>query len=762
MKVSPRTRVILLAGFLLVLFNYRGFAQCSTPTNLIVNNLTSTSGSFDWSSVSGATSYILKVRPTGSSTWRRISSSNSSETVTGLLPNTNYEAKVRSDCGGIEGNYTSYMYFTTLSNNPCQIPNVYYFTSNDKTANSCRVGWRTISGANSYYVRYKVRYSSAAWINLPASTNSLQLTGLSPLTQYEFQVQTVCSGGSSAFSSSGIFTTTNSGCGAPANLLVANVTTSSAILKWSPVNCAMRYEVDHRRSGQLWTTDTTSLSQYPLSQLTQATNYEFRVRSVSSDGTASASSVIYSFTAGSGACGQPASLVASTVSTNGATLTWNAVPSATYYNVRYRLAGASSWQTLTANGTSTVIGGLSPDNAYEFQVQSICPSGPGSYSSTSTFITSILQTSNIPVPDHIVICILENKAYTQLIGSSLTPHINALANDPKTAVFIESYGITHPSQPNYIHLFSGASQGVTDNNLITTKFTTPNLAHELINAGRTFATYSQGLPSVGFDGYSSGKYRRRHNPVTNWMGTGTNQVPSTVNQPFTNFPTDFNNLSTVSFVVPDLDNGMHDGTLGTALALGDNWVFNNLNAYIQWAKTNNSLFILTTDEDDGAHSNRILTMMTGQPVNGGHYSQPINHYNLIRTIAEMYGLNFIGGSANVSAFHGCWTNNFREAAPGPVAEQITAPSVDMSRWKIYPNPSRGEVHIAFELVDEADVAVKIFNSTGALVHEKKFGKMSKGRKVYDLPSDLKMAVGVYFATITYGDKKYVQRFLISE
>ena len=93
MKVIQLRRVVMLAGLLLVFFNYKSFSQCSIPNNLHITNLTATSGILDWSSATGADSYVLKIRPSGSSTWIRIESGNSNETVTGLLPNTNTPLK---------------------------------------------------------------------------------------------------------------------------------------------------------------------------------------------------------------------------------------------------------------------------------------------------------------------------------------------------------------------------------------------------------------------------------------------------------------------------------------------------------------------------------------------------------------------------------------------------------------------------------------------------------------------------------------------
>jgi hypothetical protein len=149
-----------------------------------------------------------------------------------------------------------------------------------------------------------------------------------------------------------------------------------------------------------------------------------------------------------------------------------------------------------------------------------------------------------PAFDHIVVVIEENHSFSQIIGSPAAPNINALAaaganivnasNDPNSNIS-GSHAVRHPSQPNYLELYSGSNQGtIQDGHPGTSSepfsspppFTTPNLGGSLRNAGLSFATYSQGLPSVGFDGDSSGDYQRKHNPVTNWM----NDVNPTANQ----------------------------------------------------------------------------------------------------------------------------------------------------------------------------------------------------------------------------------------
>ena len=283
------------------------------------------------------------------------------------------------------------------------------------------------------------------------------------------------------------------------------------------------------------------------------------------------------------------------------------------------------------------------------------------------FLSSLAFGQNtLPVPDHIVILFEENSGYSQIIGNKHAPHINALAHMPNAAVFTQFYAKAHPSQPNYLVFFSGSSQGVEDDDLPDgIPFTTPNLCAELIAAGRTFKTYSEDLPKVGYKetSYMTGKgnYVRKHNPCMNWTGTGPNQFPDTVSQPFGDFPHagNYASLPTVSYVVPNLEDDMHNNYCGVppcpkTVARADDWMYSNLDSLQQWAMTHNSQFILMFDEDDNFHGNNIPVIFFGPMVKGGEYNQKVDHLNLLHTIESIYGLGHAGNSANSSSIINCW------------------------------------------------------------------------------------------------------------
>jgi hypothetical protein len=281
----------------------------------------------------------------------------------------------------------------------------------------------------------------------------------------------------------------------------------------------------------------------------------------------------------------------------------------------------------------------------------------------------------IPRPDHVVIVIEENHAYSDIIGSPSAPYINALAANHVS--FTNSHAIEHPSQPNYLDFFSGGNQGVTGDSCPYT-FSAANLGSALIGAGLTFAGYSEDLPAVGSPTCGAGGYVRRHAPWINFTN-----VPAATHLPWTSFPADYNSLPTISFVIPNVDHDMHDGSIQQ----GDTWLQQNLDGYTQWAQTHNSLLIVTWDEDDFTNVNQIATIFVGPMTVAGQYSETINHYNVLRTLEDMYGLPYAGQSANVAPITDVWTGggpppptataggptNTRTSVPPTAASTLTRP-----------------------------------------------------------------------------------------
>jgi hypothetical protein len=236
----------------------------------------------------------------------------------------------------------------------------------------------------------------------------------------------------------------------------------------------------------------------------------------------------------------------------------------------------------------------------------------------------------------------ENRTLAEVIGSTHAPYLTTVARNG--ALFSHSYGVTHPSQPNYLALFAG----LTNNNgdgcpARGIPNGAPNLASELLAAHLTFAAYSESLPASGFMGCAAGTYAQKHAPWTHFTN-----VPQRLHHPLAAL-TSFDALPTVTFIVPNVDDDMHDGTTKE----GDDWALAHLTPLLQWAARHDTLVVFTWDEGFDT-VNSIPTMFVGPMIRPGRYPERIDHYRVLRTLEDMYGLTPTGKAADVAPISGIW------------------------------------------------------------------------------------------------------------
>ena len=307
------------------------------------------------------------------------------------------------------------------------------------------------------------------------------------------------------------------------------------------------------------------------------------------------------------------------------------------------------------------LSGLTAGTSYYYKVVSSngitsVTSNQGSFITTSG--TSAWQ------PDHTVIVVMENKTANEITSAAAPYIVNTLR--PQGRYFNNFYGVVtaalgnaHTSQTQYLHLFYGSNLGVTSNSTcLTTPQTAQNIGAELIAAGKTWAWYSE---SMGTSAASraitncsvAGNYQRKHNPAPNSIGTGVNQYDVSHNLDYSTFTsTSFASLPQVSFITPNMCDDMHDCSITT----GDTWLQNNFDSYIQWAKTNNSLFVLYFDESNpsGAASDKFYTLMigpSGHVVPNSTENATLNHYSMLRFLEDTYGSStHAGGASSATQF----------------------------------------------------------------------------------------------------------------
>lgn len=366
------------------------------------------------------------------------------------------------------------------------------------------------------------------------------------------------------------------------------------------------------------------------------------------------------------------------------------------------------------------------------------------------------KAQTIPKFDHVVIVMEENYAYSQIIGSSYAPTFTALSKTSYTANFTQAYANGHPSEPNYIELFSGSNQGVTSD--LTgpapkAPFNDCNMGSSLIAAGYTFIGYAESQPAAGWTSSNSGNYATKHCPWINWMvGATSDSIPVNSDLPYTSFPDSlhYSNLPTVSWVIPNLVDDMHNpSTASTAISNGDTWFKKNMMPLVRWAVNHNTLVIVSWDEDDGLHNNNIAVLFSGANIKGGSYSTPkFSHYGVLRTIEDMYSLPYCDSSAYVSDITGVWIN-----PTGIASEQARSNDV-----KIWPVPAKNflNMNITVSCADKTDV--RICDITGRTLKEE-YMDVKPGSNTLGIGIN-NFANGIYFLSVKGAAINVCKKFVV--
>ena len=257
----------------------------------------------------------------------------------------------------------------------------------------------------------------------------------------------------------------------------------------------------------------------------------------------------------------------------------------------------------------------------------------------------------VPAFNHVYVIVFENHEYSQIVGSSAAPFINSLVTT--YGVSTSFYAERHPSEPNYLALVSGSTQGVTDDGQYN--LGAENLFHQLSTAGHSWHSYQQGFPGNCYTGSSassrvdgaglSGAYARKHDPAisfTNVSGDPAQCANITGLAGFDPAAADF------ELIVPNLINSMHDGTI----ADGDAFLKAFLPQITGSAAFNNSVVFVTFDEgtSNTGGGGRVVTIAipSGRTTNWSS-SSTYSHYSILRTVEEAWGLPLLGGASSAPA-----------------------------------------------------------------------------------------------------------------
>ena len=380
--------------------SFTTLTPCTAPLNATTTSIGLTSATLTWDAVSGAWGYRVRYKKTTQpwSAWTYDTVTTNSLALAALPQGTYYHWQVATMCaanGANNSGFTSYVVFTTLM--PCPDPS--NLSASNMTDNSVLLSWTGTSAASTYNILYRATGSSN-WDTTTINNNfnstavTYTLTGLNEGTTYEWKLSTTCVSSGTSSEVSGSNFTTELSCIVPSGLNVSNILLDRATMNWSATSNAHHYDVRLRVQGtSSWLymgyIFNTSKTKYSL---TSGTVYEWQVRGVCSADTSdvSAWTTTQTFTT-LAPCTKPTNTNVTNITSNSATLTWNAVSSATAYDVRFKATSQPWGGWIYTYGVSTnqlTKTGLSSSTYYHWQVRAVCGAGNSSgFTSYNTFTT---------------------------------------------------------------------------------------------------------------------------------------------------------------------------------------------------------------------------------------------------------------------------------------------------------------------------------------------------------------------------------------
>lgn len=289
--------------------------------------------------------------------------------------------------------------------------------------------------------------------------------------------------------------------------------------------------------------------------------------------------------------------------------------------------------------------------------------------------------AQVPKSNHVVVVLEENHGYSSVIGNSAMPYLNSLAT--KNALATQYYANTHPSIGNYLMLTTG--QIITNNDGYSSTITADNIVRHLLTGGKTWKSYAEDLPSVGYTGGDRYPYARHHNPLSFFSDVVNSSVQKLNLVPFTHFSSDLanNQLPDFSFIVPNMHHNAHDCpttptgcTDNQKLAAADAWLKANIAPLLANPEfQQDGILIIVFDEaatSDSTHGGgRVAAVVVGPHVKKGFKSTvTYQHQNVLRTVMDALDVNSYPGAAATAKDMADLFTNSAATTPGCTASAI--------------------------------------------------------------------------------------------
>ena len=265
-------------------------------------------------------------------------------------------------------------------------------------------------------------------------------------------------------------------------------------------------------------------------------------------------------------------------------------------------------------------------------------------------------TPSVPQVGHVILLLEENHSYSTVIGNPAMPFLNSLAT--KGGLATNYFANSHPSIGNYFMLTTG--QMITQDDNFTSTVDADNIVHEILASGKTWKSYAESLPSVGYTGGDVFPYLEHHNPLSYFSDVRNSSVQVNNLVPFTQFSTDLanNQLPNFSFIVPNAEHSAHDCPDGGSsctdtdkLTAADVWLQTNIQPLLSSTTfQQDGILVIVFDESDDSDSQNggghvVMAIVSSKAKSGFQSTTFYQHQSTFRLVLEALGLSARPGAA---------------------------------------------------------------------------------------------------------------------
>jgi phosphatidylinositol-3-phosphatase len=233
----------------------------------------------------------------------------------------------------------------------------------------------------------------------------------------------------------------------------------------------------------------------------------------------------------------------------------------------------------------------------------------------------------------IIIIMMENKHYTDIVGSSNAPYIQSLIAQ---GTLFTSYQAAPGSLPDYLLNTSGLNGSTSGSD---------NIFHQLQGAGISWGEYEESMPKACYTGGDVLPYKKGHNPAVYYNDITSSPSACANVVPYSSF--DPSHLRAFSYVVPNMNNDMHDGaTRAAQIQAGDAWLAANVPAML----AGGAEVVLTWDEGSISDEHVATIAIGGTAAAGAKDSRALTHPGLLAGLEDAWGLPLLNAAQTANPF----------------------------------------------------------------------------------------------------------------